>query len=1222
MEAASTSLRDDCPPWEDVSLSAPHRDDGLLVTHVNQTQDLLRSQGQAAEWKSSSDWLLTHSLYSSGLSLSTLLSHGTTKISAGEDGGLSRQLEITAAALIHFDFQLYQAIELYHGRIRWLNQGSMKVFGLVKGSRVGVIVDTSDVNCTKDRLPDLQRNLLSLIEEQLSCKRQLYLMSCGTETSSLWDGPRDVDTFRLQEACGWVDELGARGGCNLLQALKRGLGLGCTQLDSLVIVLGSSPDQTSDALFDYVGQNILGRALLIHVVSYCSISPLTIATVKRLAEVTRGRHHIFSASLGVVDSSTDVELLWTEIKAARELLGHTEALRQGRLGEMNVTVVGQQISTELDSFSLSPSLPRPPNHNVPLSIKPPGVPPSSSADWLRNHGLKAKRLGLYQVLSPNAYSLLEGFVPILNKTVSSTVHEKAMVQFEWHDGTVKNVHVDLPLIYHYQKQLMSAVAVLERRVQWLSSGSRQIWGTVCEQRVVIVVDMSMTIPGFSLHIQHSLRVLLEEQLANKHSFNIIAFGSAVRAWRERLALTSPENLQEAWQWVQGLQCSGSRNTMAALRLPLEGDLHGGGTPPLSPSPLLPPSPLLTQGLYLFTSGVPDQEIATVSSYVSECCSGRPLRLHICLLTGEETEAQTEAQTEGCPPPHHATREETEAQTEGCPPPHHATREETEAQTEGCPPPHHATREETAGALRELAQAGNGRFHWISETGILESDDISALIEEMERAATYWQKSAMLVDSLTQKSDCRCPGEDLSPGDKAPAQSPLAWRRRDRPLPPPRPTSLTLARLQMKEGRTNKHSSSQKALAWRPSSATSAIPPVVSPSVQPMTGWGPVETKAKQRKPSQVSQSVFYLEDGNLGVVFKSYPKPKSVRKSIPLVTLPKQEEICSTNRWLKRFSIKRQKLDIYKLVSGPDCTHHKKLVPSALKRVSAKYCSIFPSVHINGMVKHLQLTPGELKQYLTQTERLLLRYIQRLQWLLSGSRCVFGTVLEREVCVMLDVSGSMAPCLGELKTKLASLIWEQLHHNTVRFSLLAFSEGVKVWRLALQEPTEEACRDAVQWAYQLNTHGGTNTLEALQTGCGFGDSVGLYLLSDGKPDSSCSLVLKETERLTTGNHITIHTVSFNCTDSPANDFLKKLAHQTGGRYHRCHDNVDALSGLLESGLRDGDEPTLPALEGDDLRRLAQEIDKLRHFRKQAQVFREIILEKKNPEETTRINQTD
>uniref|UniRef100_A0A8C7JSA5 Modulator of smoothened n=1 Tax=Oncorhynchus kisutch TaxID=8019 RepID=A0A8C7JSA5_ONCKI len=54
MEAASTSLRDDCPPWEDVSLSAPHRDDGLLVTHVNQTQDLLVS------WSSS---LLKNTFY-------------------------------------------------------------------------------------------------------------------------------------------------------------------------------------------------------------------------------------------------------------------------------------------------------------------------------------------------------------------------------------------------------------------------------------------------------------------------------------------------------------------------------------------------------------------------------------------------------------------------------------------------------------------------------------------------------------------------------------------------------------------------------------------------------------------------------------------------------------------------------------------------------------------------------------------------------------------------------------------------------------------------------------------------------------------------------------------------------------------------------------------------------------------------------------------------------
>lgn len=85
------------------------------------------------------------------------------------------------------------AIEMYHDQIRWLSQGNRKVnwiseiftpwiwfkqmfkqnfavlcwfglirqvFGVVNGSRVGVLVDTSDLNCSTERLADLQRELL------------------------------------------------------------------------------------------------------------------------------------------------------------------------------------------------------------------------------------------------------------------------------------------------------------------------------------------------------------------------------------------------------------------------------------------------------------------------------------------------------------------------------------------------------------------------------------------------------------------------------------------------------------------------------------------------------------------------------------------------------------------------------------------------------------------------------------------------------------------------------------------------------------------------------------------------------------------------------------------------------------------------------------------------------------------------------------------------------
>lgn len=46
---------------------------------------------------------------------------------------------------------------------------------------------------------------------------------------------------------------------------------------------------------------------------------------------------------GVVDSSTDVDLLWAEIKAARDVLTQIQNMRQGRLGDTAVTVESEVI---------------------------------------------------------------------------------------------------------------------------------------------------------------------------------------------------------------------------------------------------------------------------------------------------------------------------------------------------------------------------------------------------------------------------------------------------------------------------------------------------------------------------------------------------------------------------------------------------------------------------------------------------------------------------------------------------------------------------------------------------------------------------------------------------------------------------------------------------------------------------------------------------------------
>lgn len=53
---------------------------------------------------------------------------------------------------------------------------------------------------------------------------------------------------------------------------------------------------------------------------------------------------------------------------------------------------------------------------------------------------------------------------------------------------------------------------------------------------------------------------------------------------------------------------------------------------------------------------------------------------------------------------------------------------------------------------------------------------------------------------------------------------------------------------------------------------------------------------------------------------------------------------------------------------------------------------------------------------------------------------------------------------------------------------------------------------------------------AFQKALSFQGVEALYILTDGKPDTSCTLILKEIERLRKKRDIRIHTISFSCTD--------------------------------------------------------------------------------------------
>ncbi len=137
-------------------------------------------------------------------------------------------------------------------------------------------------------------------------------------------------------------------------------------------------------------------------------------------------------------------------------------------------------------------------------------------------------------------------------------------------------------------------------------------------------------------------------------------------------------------------------------------------------------------------------------------------------------------------------------------------------------------------------------------------------------------------------------------------------------------------------------------------------------------------------------------------------------------------------KWLKRYSLAKLKLDLHKLVSGPECKHDTITIGSLKKDISARYCSTFPSININGTVRHLNLKQGELKEYQLQCENVIKRYVKRLQWLLSGSRRLFGTFVHQKIAILIDTSGSMNDYITEVKKELGSLVWEQLYKYCIR----------------------------------------------------------------------------------------------------------------------------------------------------------------------------------------------
>ncbi|CAF4627704.1 unnamed protein product, partial [Rotaria sp. Silwood2] len=160
--------------------------------------------------------------------------------------------------------------------------------------------------------------------------------------------------------------------------------------------------------------------------------------------------------------------------------------------------------------------------------------------------------------------------------------------------------------------------------------------------------------------------------------------------------------------VLTLNCGGTRNLLNALRSIYENEEERKHH-------------LYPEGIYLLTSGIPDQSLEVCCAYVEECNVGKSIYLHTILFNIDDYYLSE-----------HGIQSNISMSVNG----------------------RWANATKTAEFMRALAKHSGGRFLWFRETGIIESDDIKLLQNEIDKACQFSEQAANLVEIIKSKRRVR------------------------------------------------------------------------------------------------------------------------------------------------------------------------------------------------------------------------------------------------------------------------------------------------------------------------------------------------------------------------------------------------------------------------------------------------------------------------------------
>ncbi|KAJ8407275.1 hypothetical protein AAFF_G00278490 [Aldrovandia affinis] len=532
----------------------------------------------------------------------------------------SQQLEVLCE-------RLDKKARLYQHRLDWLTTGSRQLFGVIQERSAALVLDFGSASGAQFRLS--QDSVCTVLREQVSQISRFNLIRSSPWLEEWQDKTVHSSDAHVDSAVEWVWGLKEDQAPSVIHTSEAVLkAMGDPTIEAVYLfAVGDFKDKLTDLLRKELTRNVCP----IHTVSFNAKKKETIDVLKELSQLTAGRFHAFAEMHTCGDESRragggeagnarsprplctstgagireDVFLVWTEMEEART----TRARLQAILMEIPASALHQEPAE--------------------TAVVPWSEDCLSSQAWLSQYGLKAQKLLLFDALADCAFRHADAVHNARVKPADESVQTDAETNLKlvnakycnkfahkkWKDGSVVHVYVSAEKCRWYEKRMEAALVNMQRRLEWLSRGSRELFGAVLEERVYVLVDTSESMKDQLPLLKDKIHQLMREQLRHKAKVNFVKFGSRAAAWRERLVEVSPQNLENAWEWVKGLQAGGSTNTLGALRLAL--------------------ADVATQAVYLLTDGRPDQPTRTVLAQVQLC---PPVPIHTISFNCKDPEA--------------------------------------------------------------------------------------------------------------------------------------------------------------------------------------------------------------------------------------------------------------------------------------------------------------------------------------------------------------------------------------------------------------------------------------------------------------------------------------------------------------------------------------------------------------------------------------------------------